>query len=161
MRLRNAKPTMAAFLGLVLCSCASNTSNLAQLASEPTPATWKMLGTWKFEASGRRSNSIGALTLELTDEPAKTCSSGDWHRANFKGGALADFAIPAWYTDHQLYPAYEIIGRRIIVQLNAPICDNYIELHGELLEASAQGTLLSQHMVGGDTLGTFRAAPVP
>jgi hypothetical protein len=160
MRPLKAKLMVATLLGLVLSSCASNKIDFARLASEPTPAAWKALSTWKFTVAGRAGNPLGALTLEFTDRPAKTCSSGDWYRADFKDGTLANLAIPGWYTEQKLYPAYGISGRAIVVQLNAPICDNFIELHGELQESSASGTLLSQHMFGGDTLGTFVATPV-
>lgn len=148
---------------LALCAaCTASPSIYALLSSQPTPSAWASKGIWAFDLSDRQQMELGTVVFEMTDEVVSTCSSGTWLRARLKSTTFKSLPLQNWYDENAptpLYAAYGITGRNLLIQLNAPICDNDLILRGELSEASAQGTYASEAMLGGEVLGKFVARP--
>jgi len=152
---------IAIFMILLVCAACAPRIDFAHLATQPTPAAWASASTWRFAILDRDGSPQGDIVMELTDEITKTCSDGKWKRARFKGGTFTNLPLAGWYGKQQLHPAYVISGQSILMQLNAPLCDNDIVLRGALTATGASGTFQSEAMFGGEKYGLFSATPGP
>lgn len=149
-------------LVLLAGACSSQKLDFSRLSAETTPGAWKTGTQWTFVVTGLKREVRGGIILVLLDEPAKTCSSGDWKRARIVSTTVHDPPLTTWYGEPHgmlggLYPAYEIHGRYLHVLLNAPICDNDWTLRGELTEQGATGFWATEGMLGGEQIGYFMA----
>ena len=100
---------------------------------------------WTFHetVSGKQTR---VLTLSLTQEPAKTCISGDWKKIR----VISD---PSHYTNS---PAYTVRGNSVEILLKGDMCDSYNSYvfdHG-LTEA---GEHVAYGMSSSKSLGTVKA----
>lgn len=101
------------------------------------------------------------------EEPADTCTYGDWRKATLlrssvKGIAMTGAAFTGSGGDSEI--AYEINGANLLIDLHARICDSNIMLQGKLLETGAIGEVRYSSPFpakddNGDR-GTFTGAPL-
>jgi hypothetical protein len=111
---------------------------------------------WSISVLGVKGESLGALTLELTDESADTCISGDWKKARLLQSSFPSLA--KLFETKGYFPAYELNGKDITIQLNSPgMCDAYRLLTGKISAREGSGDYTSTGMFGGEKLGTFTA----
>ena len=94
----------------------------------------------EFNDSGE---NVRTLRLELTDERADTCISGDWNKVK----VVSD---PANYTRS---PAYAISQNRLEILLNTGLCDAYDSYIFDKDAGLGRGEHVAYGMLGGKTLG--------
>lgn len=112
------------------------------LMSQPTPSDWQSGSLWRFVKLGQDGTVLLDATFRITDSPAQTCSSGDWHVLELVegriGGGGAEFT-----------QAYSVSGRLLTLDLTG-WCD-LGGIQGELTE----GTFMGQTTGGPFTRGKF------
>jgi hypothetical protein len=124
--------------------------DITRVRAEPAPISWAAPTTWKFSISGDHDQPLGHIILEFTNEPAKTCGSGDFRRAYIRSDATTGLPPSVRYSGPNLAPAYLINGRYLIIELNAPTCDYSVVLRGQLTETSAHG-IFAENRFGHDS----------
>jgi hypothetical protein len=111
---------------------------------------------WSINVTGVKGESLGALTLELTNESARTCLSGDWKKARLLQSSFQSLA--KLFESKGYFPTYELNGADLTIQLNSPgMCDAYILLTGKLSARDGSGDYTSEGLGGGELRGTFTA----
>jgi hypothetical protein len=146
----------AVLVSLVLMAgCASETELSENLTSQPAPDQWTTPSTLRFRAFDSDRKPLGTFTLELTNEPARTCvSGGGWRRAKPIDSNLSVMPLDVWWRDQNLSPSYQISGRHLSVLLNGGnICDAYPEVSAELTATGARGYLGEGGIYGGRKYG--------
>ncbi len=86
-------------------------------------------------------------------------ATGDWRLAKPYELSAKQLHLESWYGDHGLYPAYTFDGTRLVVQLNAPVCDDYTELRGTIRDDRIVGKIVSGHLFGSTTVSRVVAMP--
>jgi hypothetical protein len=111
---------------------------------------------WLIDVVGLKGKSLGTVTLELTDESASTCMSGDWKKAHL---VRSSFQLLAKQLETKKYfPTYEANGQVLTIQLNPPdLCDAYLLLSGKFSEHEGKGDYNALGLGGVTRLGTFTA----
>lgn len=155
--------TLFIFALIVLVSaCNTPGPNYSELSVQPTPNTWTVTSSWQFEIEERGKKEHDFLTLELTDEEARSCLSGSWRRALVKEVSFDRKALFIESSKDQIFfPAYEIVGRYIFIQLHAPYCDIDLLLKGAIHDHGAQGIFEETGPFHYNLLGTFSARQSP
>jgi hypothetical protein len=108
-----------------------------KLMSMPTPADWQVGSTWSFIRFSEDGSPTLEVTFRVTDNPVKTCSSGDWRELELVDGHIGNGSIP-------FKQAYSVSGRLLTIDLTGG-CD----LGG------VQGALTDGWFVGQTTGGPF------
>lgn len=121
----------------------------AQAASAEGPV-------WSISVVGLKGEPLGTITLELTDEKADTCMSGEWKKAR-----LIQSSFPSLVTEFETkdyFPTYEAKGHVLTIQLNPPgLCDAYLFLSGHFTERDGKGDYRTFGLGYGNSLDTFTA----
>ena len=94
----------------------------------------------EFNDSGE---NVRTLELELTDEPAHTCISGDWRKVKIASD-------PSRYTRQ---PAYVLSENRLEILLSTGLCDAYDSYIFDKDASLGRGEHVAYGMFGGRTLG--------
>ena len=123
------------------------------IAAQAAPATGSV---WSIKVVGLKHESLGAVTLELTDENARTCMSGEWKKARL---ISSSFQSPAKrFETKDYFPTYEINGQTLTIQMNPPgLCDAYLFLSGKFSDREGKGDYDALGLGGAIPLGTFTA----
>jgi hypothetical protein len=132
---------------------------MAQTANNPPRAALAasaMRSVWSISVAGLKGESLGAFTLELSDESTGTCMSGQWKKAHL---IRSSFKLLSKLADDKGYfPTYETDGQTLTIQLNSPgLCDAYVMLSGKFTERAGKGEYFSEGLGGAIHLGTFTA----
>jgi|SRR3954471_15543986 hypothetical protein len=111
---------------------------------------------WSISVLGLKGESLGTITLGLTDESARTCMSGEWKRARL---ISSSFQSPAkQFETGDYFPTYETKGQILTIQMNPPgLCDAYLFLKGKFTEHEGKGDYVALGLGGATPLGTFTA----
>jgi hypothetical protein len=118
--------------------------------------------TLNFRVSDQHGKPLGSFTLELTSDPARTCLGGEWRKAIPRAADLAVPELSRWWKDEAEWPAYQITGRLLDVELNGgEVCDDYITVLAELRDADARGFLESSGLGGSTRLGIVTVSIAP
>ena len=77
-------------------------------------ALWASAGNavWSISVVGLKGEALGTLTLELTNESARTCMSGDWKKARVIQSSFQPLATQLETKDY--FPTYEEDGDGLI-----------------------------------------------
>ena len=111
---------------------------------------------WSISVVGLKGKASGTFTLELTDEKADTCMSGDWKKARVVQSSFQPLTKRLEAKDY--FPTYEADGEVLTIQLNSPgLCDAYELLSGKFSGREGRGDYSSEGLFGGTALGTFTA----
>ena len=148
------------FFVLVVAGCATPIDPFTELSTLPTPPVWDKPGTWSFQITGLRGEGLGGFDMHLTGNDVETCSSGDWKRAKMVSENTTPYPLESWYNSYDLFPAYMISGQMLLVQLNAPICDDEYLLRGHLNNGGAGGAFETSTMFSSEKIGEFVAVPI-
>jgi hypothetical protein len=134
---------------LVIVALLCSTPIVAQAESATGPI-------WSINVVGLKGEPLGTVTLELTDEGARTCMSGDWKKARL---IQSSFQSPTKQLETKDYfPTYEANGQTVTIQLNPPgLCDAYLMLSGKFSGNDGNGDYNSLGLGGVRPLGTFTA----
>jgi hypothetical protein len=131
----------------------------AQTAGSPPPAALAASATrsvWSIDVVGLKGESLGAFTIELSDESTGTCMSGQWKKARLISSSFQLFS--KLVDDKSYFPTYETDGQTLTIQLNSPrLCDAYVMLSGKFTERDGRGEYFSESLGGANHLGTFTA----
>ncbi|MBB6368548.1 hypothetical protein FHR56_003727 [Xanthomonas sacchari] len=104
-----------------------------------------------FVETNAAGKEIRKLTFELTDQPAKTCISGEWKQAH----VVSD---PGRYTKT---PAYTITDGQLEVLLINTVCDGYDSYVGTITGTTFSGDHVAYglgfHKILGKVEGTYTA----
>jgi len=121
----------------------------AQAASATAPV-------WSISVVGLKGEALGTITIQLTDENANTCMSGNWKKARL---ISSSFQSPAkQFQTGDYFPTYERKGHELTVQMNPPgLCDAYLFLSGKFGEREGKGDYTGEGLGGVTPLGTFTA----
>jgi len=122
--------------------------------SEPTPESWKPGSTWTLILVDQHETIIRSMTVRFTEKEAKTCIGGEWKVLE----VLAE--RPPRRSAFLGRPAYWTKGSAMMIDLTANICDAYTPLRGRLTSNGVTGEHGTEHMFGGEVIGTFYGAPV-
>jgi hypothetical protein len=132
---------------------------MAQTANNPHPAALAELATrsvWSISVVGLKGESLGAFTLQLSDESTDTCMSGQWKKARLLQSSFQ--SLSKRVDDKDSFLTYEIDGQVLTIQLNSPrLCDAYVMLSGKFSEREGKGEYFSEGLGGANHLGTFTA----
>ncbi|HSC17666.1 MAG TPA: hypothetical protein VLC74_02020 [Rhizomicrobium sp.] len=111
---------------------------------------------WSINVVGLKGEPLGTITLELLDEGADTCMSGEWKKARLM---QSSFHSPAQqFETGDYFPTYETHGPSVTIQLNPPgLCDAYLFLEGKFTEHDGKGDYVGLSLGGTKPLGTFTA----
>jgi hypothetical protein len=140
---------------VLVSGCAAQQRLSPNLIAEATPERWSSATGLDFTVSDEKGNQLGSFRIALTKEPARTCLGGTWLKATPISSDLAAPDLSAWWKDQTLWPAYEISGRRLDVELNGGgICDDYIAVLAELGESEGEGFLEASGLGGSTRLGS-------
>ena len=123
------------------------------LAAHAAPAQ-----VWSVSVIDLKSEPLGTVTLELTDESTHTCMAGkEWKKARVIDSSFPSLA--RLFETKGYFPTYTEDGpHAITIQLNpSTLCDGYLFLGGKFTEHEAKGDYFTFNMHGGDKLGTFTA----
>lgn len=96
-----------------------------------------------FTEEDSAGHPVRQLSFILTNEPVKTCISGDWKKAK----AIKDVAA---YTNN---PAYTLENGKLEVLLINQMCDAYDSYAGELSNGQFHGTHVAYGLGFNKTLG--------
>lgn len=119
---------------------------LTPVAAQAEPSTEPV---WSIVVVGLKGEPLGRLTLELTDQPAPTCMSGDWKRARI---------LSSSFHEGTEFLAFEREGQVLTIQLNQPgLCDAYSLLSGKFSANEGKGNYTTLSIVAAKPLGTFTA----
>ena len=156
-------PILTASLVLVGCTSTAereyegNLQEYQRMIASPTPSVWAVYQPWKFVLLDNSDKVARVLTLEFTDLPAETCSSGDWRQARIvEQEPTPESASHVGYTKE---PAYILQGSFLLIDLHSNLCDAGFELRGELTNLGVSGKQQTVHIFGGETMGTFVGVP--
>ena len=90
---------------------------MAQPATNSTPTatpTFAEPGSvWSLNVVGLKGESLGILTLELTDESASTCMSGEWKKSHLIQSSFQSLAEQFETKDY--FPTYEADGQVLTI----------------------------------------------
>jgi hypothetical protein len=143
------------FLLVLASGCASQAQLPPGLAAEATPKEWTGAPTAAFRVINARGKPLGFFVLELTQERAEPCLGGDWFKAKPKVSDLAIFDLDSWWQDEALWPAYQIQGRILDVELNGgQLCDNYLTVLAQIDATGGHGHLDSSGLFRGKRYGS-------
>jgi hypothetical protein len=126
-------------------------------SAEIERATGAVSGSvWSIKLVGLKGEPLGNVTLEFTDENAKTCMSGEWKKTRIINRS---FQSPDnKFETKEYYPTYEVNDHVVTIQLNPPdLCDAYIMLDGDFREREGEGRYNVMGLDGVSPLGTFTA----
>ena len=115
--------------------------------SEPVPA--QVTGRWQFRVAGK--DVAREPIVALTNEPAKTCLSGEW----FKVVVLS----PGGLAFSQ--PAYTYSNGRLELLLSSELCDAYTSLVGSVSGGRFSGTHVSYGLFGSTEHGKVTGVRQP
>ncbi len=136
-------------LSALLVGCATDQPLHTDLTFEATPSQWASATAVEVSVSDQRGNALGSFKIALTKEPARTCLEGTWFKATPIESSIAAPDLSAWWRDETLWPAYEITGRRLDIELNGGgRCDAYVSVLAELHETQGKGHLESSGLGG-------------
>jgi hypothetical protein len=146
---------------ILASGCAAEQGLSPSLISEATPKWWSSATALDFKVSDKKGKVLGSFRIALTKEPARTCLGGTWLKATPISSDLADPDLSAWWRDESLWPAYEVSGRRLDVELNGGgLCDDYISVLAELRESGGEGFLEASGLGGSTWLGSVAVVVV-
>ena len=153
-------------LSVLLVGCAADRAMPSDLTAQTTPAQWTSAAALEVTVSDASGKALGSFKIALTREPAKTCLGGTWLKATPIASDLATPDLAAWWRDESLWPAYQIAGRRLDIELNGGgLCDAYVSVLAELHETEGRGHLESSGLGGatrhGSVLVTIAPASAP
>lgn len=100
------------------------------LAAQPTPSSWHPGATWGFRIGDEKLGTSSTTSLQVTDEPAKTCMSGEWKSLHVVKESAAVM--------HE--PAYLIEGRNLRILVWNLGCDRYDMLTGTIDDVGFVGS---------------------
>ena len=141
--------------------CAAEVRLSPNLESEATPDWWSKATALDFKVSDKKGKLLGSFSIALTKELAYTCLGGTWYKAIPVSSDLADPNLSAWWKDESLWPAYQVSGARLDVELNgAGMCDDYFSVLAELRESGGGGFLESSGLGGSTRLGVIAVSVV-
>ncbi len=121
-------------------------------------ALWASAGNavWSISVVGLKGEALGTFTVELTDESAQSCMSGDWRKVRVVQSTFQPLTTHLESKDY--YPSYEADGEVLTIQLNSPgLCDAYVFLGGTFSGREGRGDYRTMGLDGGEPLGTFTA----
>jgi hypothetical protein len=147
---KNSGVVFPALVALLLSFWSADSAETGREAASALGAVWSI------NVVGLKGESLGAVTLELTDESARTCMSGDWRKAHL---IQSSFQSPTkQFETKEYFPTYEANGQVITIQLNPPgLCDAYLFLSGNFSEREGMGDYNASGLGGVTRLGTFTA----
>jgi hypothetical protein len=134
---------------------------MAQPASNPVSPPAALAASapgsvWSINVVGLKGESLGTVTLELSDESARTCMFGEWRKARLIQSSFQSLAKQFETKDY--FPTYETNGQTLTIQLNPPgLCDAYLFLSGTFTERDGKGDYVAEGLGGASPLGTFTA----
>jgi hypothetical protein len=104
-----------------------------KLAAQPTPAEWHQGSIWRFVTTAPAGKpQPPPLTVRVTAEPAKSCSSWSSWKNDWRKLVLAEGTAP-------LPPIYQIDGRALVISVAGEICDVYDDIEGVLTNGEFSG----------------------
>jgi hypothetical protein len=111
-------------------------------------------GQWTLTVENPQHEAVATLKVTFTDEPAKSCVSGDWKVVE---------VVSATTRDSTFFPtsgplSYQIENEKITIGRNE-LCDAYLELHGPLGGPTVKGDYVASGLFGGKPLGYFALSP--
>ena len=108
--LLNASLLLSVLVSLALPAMAQPTTNSTTTAT----LTFAEPGSvWSLNVVGLKGESLGTVTLELTDESASTCMSGEWKKAHL---IQSSFQSPAkQFETKDYFPTYETDGQVLTI----------------------------------------------
>jgi hypothetical protein len=111
---------------------------------------------WSINVFGLKGEALGTVTLELTDEDARTCMSGEWKKARL---VKSSFQSPTKrYETRDYFPTYEADGQTLTIQMNPQgLCDAYLFFIGKFSDREGKGDYKALGLGGATPLGTFTA----
>lgn len=132
------------------------TAEVALSASTGSQVQSANAPVWSISVVGLKGEALGTITLQLMDESANTCMSGDWKKARL---ISSSFQSPAkQFETGDYFPTYERKGHKLTVQMNPPgLCDAYLFLSGKFGEREGKGDYTGEGLGGVTPLGTFTA----
>jgi len=95
---------------LALPAMAQPTSNPNPPAAPAASAPGTVLS---LSVAGLKGESLGILTLELSDESARTCMSGEWKKARIIQSSLQSLAME--FETKNYFPTYETDGQILTI----------------------------------------------
>jgi hypothetical protein len=126
-------------IAILLAGCAVHQSSAINprsvdenrfLMSAPTPSDWEIGSVWNFVQYGRDEVAVLDVSFRVTDEPARTCSSGTWRRLEIVEGQVGNGSV-------ELRQAYSVTGRLLTLDLTGG-CD-FGSIQGVLSERTFEG----------------------
>jgi hypothetical protein len=150
-------------LSALLVGCAADRTLPTDLTAQATPAQWTSAAALEVTVSDESGKALGSFKIALTREPASTCLGGAWLKATPIASDLVTPDLSAWWKDESLWPSYEIVGRRLDIELNGGgLCDAYVSVLAELHEVEGRGHLESSGLGGATRHGSVlvRIAPL-
>lgn len=142
---------------LTLPALAQPASN-SFLAPAATPRS-----IWSINIVGLKGEPLGAITMELSGESARTCMSGEWKKVRVIESSFPSLKDQARINGEQfgikeIFPTYRTDGQIVVVQLNPPgLCDAYELLSGQFTERDGRGDYVAMGLRGIIPMGTFSA----
>ncbi len=144
---------VAILASALLTSCASKEpthgGDYKVLSARPTPRDWKPGAVWTF-VTAKKSGVTESLTVRMTDEIAKTCTSGVWRKLQVVRGRVPQLG------GEPTQPACMVEGSFLWISLLAPWCDIDDDIRGRLEGNTFTGDRTQGGMMGSDLVGTVR-----
>jgi hypothetical protein len=115
---------------------------------------------WRFQFFDPQGKTLGGVFLKFTGQNAKTCDGQKWKAAQLLDTVELEPPLRDWYLAKALeapprYPAYQIKGDSLLVMLNAPQCDDYWMLEGNISDTHAAGYMRNVDISGSVREGSF------
>lgn len=127
---------------LATLGCATTQPSAFQKAAAlPTPGTLAPNSRWAIVLLDEHGQMAGTIVVKLSDEPVKTCDSGNYRRVE----VLADHRVDDGITLHD--PAYEVTGAALLIQLSTGLCDNGYAIIGGVTGNGFEGVHMSETLI--------------
>jgi hypothetical protein len=110
--------------------------------------------SWTLNIENLEHKEVASLTIQFTDEPARSCMAGTWKRV---------LVTQSRTNDKSFFPiseslSYQIKDGQIIIGRNE-VCDDYLHLNGKFNAEGSQGRYVEFGIQGGNQLGYFVLKP--
>jgi hypothetical protein len=154
------KALVSPFVLLTLAGCAPTPGSVGPAADYPAGTNQQEFASWAakpwaFVVSDLNGHRLRSVTLRFTDEPADTCTPGNWKKV-----VLLDQQTqpsPGFTPDEA---AYHVQGSVLTLNLTANFCDVYIEIQGRITPSGFSGQYSFSDLTGIQSLGVVHGAPV-
>jgi hypothetical protein len=123
---------------------------LVLIAIAATAGAQELQKSWILNIENLEHKEVASLTIQFTDETARSCMAGNWKRV---------LVTQSRTNDKNFFPiseplSYQIKDGKIIIGRNE-VCDGYLHLNGEFNSEGSQGKYVEFGIQGGNQLGYF------